>query len=138
MAGQLGAPEESDPVPRLLRRSARMPVGRDGVAVTLLRGRPVTCGQLEQREMPAQVSVKGALARIGGEPRGEELAAVVRSVALVAHVRHRVRAVRVSAVELDRPLDLLPRLPDTAVFAERERVIGEKPVIVAVMRCETV
>ena len=68
MAGQLGAPEKRYAVPRLLLRSARMPVRRDNVAIELLRRHPVARAQLEQREMPAEMTVKTRIARVGSEP----------------------------------------------------------------------
>src|SRR5256885_856382 len=78
------------------------------------------------------------IAGIAGKPGGEEVAAAIRIVALVADVRDTMRAMRVLPVEHHGSFDLRSRLRDTAVLAERDRVIGEEPVIVAVMRGETV
>ncbi|MNC90040.1 hypothetical protein D3C83_60810 [compost metagenome] len=88
--------------------------------------------------MPAQTPVERAIARIRGEPRRKEIAAAVRIAALVADVRDTMRAVGVLRVEHHGSFDLWARLRDAAVLAERDRVIGEEPVIVAVVRSETV
>src|SRR5215218_3433837 len=84
------------------------------------------------------MSVKGRIARIAGEPDAQEIAAAVCIAALVGDVRDTMRAVRVLLVEFYGPFDFRTRLRDAAILAERNRVIGKEPVIVAVMRGKTV
>jgi len=88
--------------------------------------------------MPAEMSVECCIAWIAGKPGGEEVAAAICIAALVADVRDTMRAMRILLVEKHGSLDLRPRLRDTAILAERDRVIGQEPVVIAIMRGETI
>src|SRR6478672_13296996 len=53
-------------------------------------------------------------------------------------MRDAMRAMSILLIEHHGSLDLRSRLCDAAILAERNRVIGKEPVIVAVMRRKTV
>ena len=88
--------------------------------------------------MPAQMTVEKSIARIGGEPGGQIGARRLRFAALVADMGEPVRAMRVVRVQRHRPLDLRPGRRELSILGQRHRVIGQEPVIVAVMRGEAV
>ena len=67
--------------------------------------------------MPAEMPAERPIAGIAGEPGGEEVAAAIRIVALVADVRDTMRAMRVLPVEHHGSFDLRSRLRDTAILA---------------------
>ena len=138
MAGQLGPPEERRAVPHLLLRSAAVPVGREGVAVELQRRGPVAGLQLEQREMPAQMAVEEAIARIGRRARRRGSRGRVRARrSRSRHGRTRARRAR-CRVQLPRTARSSAAPPRAAVLAQRHGMVGQEPEIVAVMRGEAV
>src|SRR5262249_22484268 len=92
-------------------------------------------GDFDQRQMPAQMTVEEAIARILGEPRQQKGPRGLRFVAFVADMGKPVGAVRVFRVQRHRPLDLRPGRSELPVFGQRHRMVGQEPVIVTVMLC---
>ena len=68
MSCELGTPQKRGPVGDFLLRPAAVPVERDGVLIQPQRLRPITGLDVAEREMPAQMAMEKAVARIGGQP----------------------------------------------------------------------
>src|SRR4051794_31050930 len=138
MAGELGAPQERRAVRYFLLRSTAVPVKRDGVPVQPQRLRPIAGLDLAERQMPAQMAIEKAVARIGGEPGGEVSASRVWLAILVTHMGKAMRSVRVVWVRRDRALDLRSGRRELPILGQLHGVIRHEPEIIAVMRGETV
>src|SRR5215475_2193131 len=106
MAGQFGAPQEGRAIGNFLLRSAAVAVEREGVAIEPRRFRPVAGLDLEKREMPAEMAIEEAVARISGEPLMKERAPRLELAALVANVCEAMRAMRIVEAGGQRLLDL--------------------------------
>src|SRR5262245_37553768 len=94
--------------------------------------------KFKQREMPAQMAVERPIARIGGEPGGQKVAAGVQITALVTNMREPVCGMRVLPVEYHGALDLRPGGRDLSILGQCRAMVGEEPVSLAVMRGEAV
>src|SRR5262245_46281657 len=134
MAGQFGAPQEGRAIGNFLLRSAAVAVEREGVAIAPRRFRPVAGLDLEQREMPAEMTVEEAVARIGGEPPMKERTARLELAALVADVCEAMRAMRIVAAGGQRLLDLHPGRPELPILRQGHGVLGDGPEVVDVVR----
>ncbi len=138
MAGEFGAPQKRRPIRHFLLRPAAVPVERDGVPVQPQRLCPIAGLDFAEREMPAQMAIEKALARIGGEPRGQEGAGRVRLTALVTNMGEAMRAMRIVRVRRHGLLDLRPGRRELTILGQRHGVIRQEPEIIAVMRREAV
>src|ERR1700746_3354444 len=106
MAGEFGPPQKSCPIRHFLLRSTAVPVERDGVPVQPQRLSPFAGLDFAEREMPAQMAIEKAFARIGGEPLGQEGAGRVQLATLVTDMGEAMRSVRVVRVRGQGLLDL--------------------------------
>ena len=93
-----------------------MAVEEDGVPIPLQRLRPIAELEFAKRQMPAQMTIEKADARIGREPRGQIGARRLRFAALVADMDEAVRAVRVLLVHRHGSLDLRAGRRELSVF----------------------
>ena len=70
MASYFGPPQKRRPIRDFLLRPTAMPVECDGVPIQLQRLCPFAGLDFTEREVPAQMPIEKAFARIGGEPPG--------------------------------------------------------------------
>ena len=138
MARQLRTPQERCAVGHLLLRPAAVPVQRDGVAILPQCLRPVASPEFEQGKMPAQMAVESPVAWIGCQPGRQETAAGLRFATLVTDMGETMRGVSVFPVQHHGSLDFRASSGELTILGEGGGVIGEEPIIVAVMRGETV
>ena len=88
--------------------------------------------------MPAQMTIKKSIARIGGEPGREIDAGSFQIAAFVADMGETMCAMRVVRVRRYGPLDLGPGRRKLPILGQRHGVIGQEPEVVAVMRGQAV
>ena len=104
--GEFPAPQKGNRIVQLAARRSAVHVGREGVPKQSGRRRCIAGLEVAEREVPAQMAVERAVARIGGQPRRQKGAGCVRIALLVAEVRAGVRRPRVVGVLGEGSIDL--------------------------------
>ena len=99
MVGEFGPPQKCARIRHLLLRPAAMAAEFDGVAVKLLCLLQMAECDFDQRQMPAQMTVEEAIARILGEPRQQKGPRGIGFAAFVADMGKPMRPMRVLRVQ---------------------------------------
>src|SRR5579863_7828022 len=131
MAGQLPAPQEGSAVIEPVAWGAAMNIGGKGLGMELRRGRGITGLEMGQRQVPVEMAVERAIARVAGQPGRKESAGAVRVALFVAEMRAGMRHPRVFRVLRKGAVYDRPRRLAVAILRQRHAVMSAEPPVVS-------